>query len=46
MEKSKVRLYLERGSCEEWKEKGSLELSEFAKVLQYVMVYEKEDEGG
>lgn len=32
MEKTKVRLYLERGSSEEWKEKGSLELSESAKV--------------
>lgn len=45
MERGEVRPYLERGSCGEWRKKESLELSEAAKVLRYVRVYEKENEG-
>lgn len=42
MERGKVGPYLERGSCGELKEKESLEVSEAAKVLRYVRVYEQE----
>lgn len=46
MERGEVRPYLERGSCGEWRKKESLEVSEAAKVLRYVRVYEKENKGG
>lgn len=43
--RGRVRPYLRRGSGGEWKEKENLEVSEAAKVLRYVRVYEKENKG-